>query len=372
MLRVAVEYLQPGVVIARDIYTDNGRVVLASGVVLTERHIDALKNWGVVSVYVENPMMELPPISPLLAERTRQQVRDLASEAFDRIQAKKQFELDGKQKQLVRMVVGEVMQKRTVVLHLAQMHRHYNDLLAHSVNVSMLAAMCGSISGKVTRDDLEILTEGAILHDIGKTFVPPAVLAKAEDALTPEEKEMLASHAMLGFAFLRRSETLPLPAAHIALQHHERFNGTGYPRRVQGANIHLYSRIVGIADAFDNLLVDRPGQPGLKNHEAYERIQAGSGTLFDPEIAKAFLSRVSVYPLGTLVYLVDERIGVVDQVHPLMQHRPVLRIIADETGQLVDEPYKVDLAAPDQLTTFIADVLDDERAVRMILQSGTG
>ena len=71
MLRVAVEYLQPGVVIARDIYTDNGRVVLASGVVLTERHIDALKNWGVVSVYVENPMMELPPISPLLAERTR-------------------------------------------------------------------------------------------------------------------------------------------------------------------------------------------------------------------------------------------------------------------------------------------------------------
>ena len=56
----------------------------------------------------------------------------------------------------------------------------------------------------------------------------------------------------------------------------------------------MYSRIVGIADAFDNLLVDRPGQPGLKNHEAYERIQAGSGTLFDPEIAKAFLSRVSV------------------------------------------------------------------------------
>ena len=162
--------------------------------------------------------------------------------------------------------------------------------------------------------------------------------------------------------------TAPLqPQQPIALQHHERFNGTGYPRRVQGANIHLYSRIVGIADAFDNLLVDRPGQPGLKNHEAYERIQAGSGTLFDPEIAKAFLSRVSVYPLGTLVYLVDERIGVVDQVHPLMQHRPVLRIIADETGQLVDEPYKVDLAAPDQLTTFIADVLDDERVVRMIL-----
>jgi HD-GYP domain-containing protein (c-di-GMP phosphodiesterase class II) len=126
-----------------------------------------------------------------------------------------------------------------------------------------------------------------ILHDIGKIGIPDAVLRK-ERELTPEERQQMKRHPEFGWAILRLFPGLSL-ASLFALHHHEHFDGSGYPGGLKGEEIPLGARIVAVVDAFDAMVSDRCYRKGLPLAEAIARLQAGSGTQFDPGIVERFV-----------------------------------------------------------------------------------
>jgi putative two-component system response regulator len=150
---------------------------------------------------------------------------------------------------------------------------------------AVLAARVGFTAGRVER-----LRQAARLHDIGKAMVDPEILGKPA-ALDPDEFAEVKKHTLIGHRLLAVSgEEHSWLAALIALTHHERFDGTGYPGGLTEERIPIESRIVAVADAFDALLSDRPYRRAIGLDDALELIERGSGTHFDPTIASLAVS----------------------------------------------------------------------------------
>jgi putative nucleotidyltransferase with HDIG domain len=138
------------------------------------------------------------------------------------------------------------------------------------------------------KDDIRIIARGAFLHDIGKMAIPDKILTKP-GKLTPEEVDIMKEHAWYGYKILKNIPFLN-EAAEIVYSHQERYDGTGYPRRLKGEDIPLGARIFSIADTFDAITSDRPYRPKQSDEAARKEIEVWAGMQFDPDIVKIFLS----------------------------------------------------------------------------------
>jgi len=159
----------------------------------------------------------------------------------------------------------------------------------HARRIGRLAFLFASLID-FSADDLDLLEEAAALHDIGKIAVPDAILRK-RGPLTPDEMMVMRTHTTAGSRTLAgsRSPVLQL-AERIALTHHERWDGTGYPRGLMGSSIPLEGRVVAVADVFDALTHERPYKHAWSAQAAAAEIAAGAGTQFDPTVVDAFQS----------------------------------------------------------------------------------
>jgi HD-GYP domain-containing protein (c-di-GMP phosphodiesterase class II) len=137
-------------------------------------------------------------------------------------------------------------------------------------------------------NDLTSLEQGALLHDIGKVGVPDAVLLKP-GALTTDEWVRMRAHVEQGLRIIEGVEFLS-GARFVVGQHHEKYDGSGYPNKLRGDDIHLHARVFAVADAFDAIRSDRPYRVGQSHEIAREEVLAGSGTHFDPKVVNAFMS----------------------------------------------------------------------------------
>jgi hypothetical protein len=164
----------------------------------------------------------------------------------------------------------------------------------------------GAHVGRMSEDSADIAAElgwppehvgrlrlASAMHDIGKVGIPDAILLKP-GPLTAEERDVMERHTVLGHEMLAGSESEAVQlAAEIALTHHERYDGGGYPRRLAGEDIPLAGRIVAVADVFDALTSDRVYRPAMPVDQALEIVEAGRGTQFDPYVLDAFRARLS-------------------------------------------------------------------------------
>jgi HD-GYP domain-containing protein (c-di-GMP phosphodiesterase class II) len=146
------------------------------------------------------------------------------------------------------------------------------------------------------------LGEGAILHDIGKLFIPDEILNK-NGPLTDEEFELVRRHTNDGFEVLRRKRSISLFSAHVAYQHHERLDGSGYPRRLTGDDIHEFAKAVAIVDSYDAMTSDRAYRSALPPHEAISILVRETGGKYDRDLVGRFMKLVAMYPVGSVVRL---------------------------------------------------------------------
>jgi len=144
-------------------------------------------------------------------------------------------------------------------------------------------------------DTIELLYKSAPLHDIGKVGIPDRILLKP-GKLTPEEFEIMKTHTTLGRdAILAAERLLPSPTSFLALAreiawtHHERWNGSGYPRGLAGASIPISGRLMAVADVYDALISKRVYKPAMSHEESVKVIREGAGTHFDPDLVEGFL-----------------------------------------------------------------------------------
>ncbi len=177
---------------------------------------------------------------------------------------------------------------RSSVVHVLKAALREKDFAAegHIERVKRFSLLLGEALD-LSRPELELLELLAEVHDIGKIGVPDEVLFKP-GRLTPEEWEEVRKHPEIGYRIALSSPELA-PVAELILQHHERWDGKGYPQGLKGEGINLLSRIVAIADAFDAMTSDRPYRRALSWQEALEELKKGAGTQFDPKLVEVFL-----------------------------------------------------------------------------------
>lgn len=174
--------------------------------------------------------------------------------------------------------------EQTVAALVKAVEIRHPSLGAHMRSVSRLAVSVG-YQMALPQSQLETLSTGGLLHDVGKIGIPDAILLKS-GPLTIEEYATIKDHPGLGARILAEGELFP--AIPTVKHHHERFDGTGYPAGLRGEDIPLAARIVSIADTFDNMTHDRPYRKGVSQRAALEEILRNSGTQFDPEVVASF------------------------------------------------------------------------------------
>jgi len=162
-----------------------------------------------------------------------------------------------------------------------------NETAGHSQRVSHYCMEIAKAMG-VEAERLKHIERGSYLHDIGKIGIPDSILLKP-GKLTPDEKQIMESHARIGYDLVSRIAFLA-PAAEIVLTHQERFDGTGYPQGLLGEEIPLGARIFSVADTLDAMTSDRPYRKALPFSKAYDEINREAGRQFDPNVVKTFLA----------------------------------------------------------------------------------
>ncbi|WP_332888672.1 HD-GYP domain-containing protein [Salipaludibacillus keqinensis] len=333
--------------LAKPIYNDLGQTLLNIGVVLSDRMIDRLKEKGISYIYIEDSSTTDIYVEDTINGKVRSKSLKDIQENFTTISKQmalgKAVDIDGLSPSfstIVKEILSEIQSNKEAVSMLSDVISYDSYVFHHSLNVTVYSLALGQKMG-LTDPQLHELGLGAMLHDIGKMSIPIEILNKQEK-LSDEEFDQIQSHATVGFEMLRKSHTLSLLTAHCAFQHHERIDGSGYPRNISGDDIHFYAKIIGIADVFDAVTSNRVYRRAMLPHEGMELLYSGAGTLFDKDAVDLFSKIVAIYPVGLEVKLSDGREGVVAQNNKNLPSRPVIRVLMEE-NQLPCE-YDLDLA----------------------------
>lgn len=350
MRQLSVTRLKPGDVLGRTIYLHNGRVLLGRGIALTRQYIARLSALGISIIYVDDEATKDVVIEDVISEKTRREAMISLERSGEVVRIGKDF--DGlKVKKAANNIIKDILFQKELLISLTDMRSFDNQVYAHSVSVCVLATVLGKAL-ELDNEHLEALAIGALLHDIGTVKLPKELLAK-RTAFTPEETKLYQSHTKHGFEILREKREFNLLSAHIAFQHHEWINESGYPRKLSGDRIHILAQIVGLADFYDNLLNDGPGHSRMVPHEACEIVMGCANKLFSHHLVTTFLKHIAAYPTGCTVKLNTGEVGIVVDQNKSLPTRPIVRVLISES-ELKAKEY--DLVK--DLTTFIESILE--------------
>ena len=174
---------------------------------------------------------------------------------------------------VIDYVVDEIMDNPIVLYNLIDMKKQDEFIYEHSVNVCIISSIIGKNMG-LARDKVKQLAIGALLHDLGKVYVDPEVLNKPS-SLTEEEFKQVKEHTKYGFEVLRSLDDFSILSAHIAYQHHEREDGSGYPRGLLSEEIHSFAKIVAVADSFEAMTANRKYRKKVFKNEKDPAVDPG-------------------------------------------------------------------------------------------------
>lgn len=241
---------------------------------------------------------------------------------------------------VVDEMVDSIFRNQDALASLTRLKSFDDYTFQHSVNVSVLALALGRHLGLV-KGELRRLGIGAILHDVGKMRVPEEILHKPS-RLTDAEFTVMKTHPLHGAKILMSTRALPEDCSSVALNHHERFNGVGYPRGLSGLAIGKFGLISSLADVYDAITSNRVYHTGMPSHQAVQKIYEWTKTDFYPLYAQKFIQCLGIFPIGSVVRLDTGEVGVVARQNHDQLLRPWVRIVR---GSVV--VFEVDLRAPD-------------------------
>jgi len=243
-----------------------------------------------------------------------------------------------------------VSQDRTSLMALTAMKRYDNYTFTHMVNVAVLSmaqARSLNLDGPLLRE----FGFAALMHDIGKVNTPTDVLNKP-DRLTKEEFDVMKQHVVDGAHILRRTPEMPALAPVVAFEHHLRQDLSGYPENVGHRDLNLCTQIVTIADVYDALRSNRVYREGLPSERVRAIMTEKDSPAFNTKLLRRFINLVGLFPVGTLVRLNTDEVGVVTREHPADPFRPQVKVVLDRVGGPIEEPLLVNTWEPDSRGDF--------------------
>ena len=348
MRRVTIQELRKGDIVAIDIYDSRGSQLLKKKSELTDKNIEKIRSYKIPFIYIKHDEIAVNSIfnSGIVAEllkvlscfisnngKNTEILKRYNVEEINRF-ASYNNEAAGKiaYGHIFRYFINELIKNLE-----AAGEKYYDFIdyrsadsygIFHAVNAACISLLLG-YRMNLERKELVDLGTGALLYDLKMDLYS---FINQERELDEAEKEEMREHTYLSFDTIRKIYGISAKSANIAYQHHERLDGSGYPKKLRGDGISLFSRIVAVADVYDALISARPFRKPYFSDEAWEYISGNSGVLFDPVVAGVFKRAIAKYWPGDTVELSNGKQGVVVRNNPENMERPVIKVI-EKTGK---------------------------------------
>ncbi|MDO9105937.1 MAG: HD-GYP domain-containing protein [Methylovulum sp.] len=250
--------------------------------------------------------------------------------------ASQEGEVDGFiARKAVTECVNSILHSPDAMLWLTQLKKKDQYTMQHSLNVCVLSVILGRYLN-LSKENMINLGLSGMLHDIGKMRLPLKLLHH-RGQLEEDEIALMKTHTTLGYELLKASNCIDMCVAEVALTHHERLDGSGYPRGLKLGSISDFAKIVSIADAYDSMTSDKPNQKSQNHLEAIHAMMNKAGTYWDKKLVVKFIESLGVYPPGCLVVMTNGAIGIVIEVNEGMKLRPKVILLLDEEKHPVPE-----------------------------------
>jgi HD-GYP domain-containing protein (c-di-GMP phosphodiesterase class II) len=335
-MNLPVSHLIPGMSLSRPVYGQKGQLLLNRGVELTSSYIKGLKEHNVLAVSVESMPCGMSAMNDQEAELILEE--SIRVQAMASIQSwaetnRKQREFAGVVES-VTTIVDEIINGKIPSGELAEISAADVYTFAHSIDVCVFSVYMG-INFGYRKNDLLTLGMGSILHDLGKTRVSPEILNKP-GRLTEEEFEEVKNHPAWGQEMLMEtvSNQVSDTALKIVLNHHERYNGSGYPNGLKGKEISNMAGICALSDVYNAMTTERVYRKAFPPNETYEMIMTYGDREIKYELVRLFSTSVYPYPIDTLVLLSTGKVACVSAINRNLPFRPVVDDLG--TGERID------------------------------------
>ncbi|MCL2766979.1 MAG: HD-GYP domain-containing protein, partial [Peptococcaceae bacterium] len=325
------EHLKPGMRLASTIRDSNGKLLLRAGVELTDKYINYLNKMqvNIIAIYDDGNDYNLPVAKDVVNSETREAAVDQIKNVL--LESKESGRLVIEPESLydtVDELTTQLLGNANLVYNLVDLRTQDDYTFTHSVNVCVLAIMTGITMG-YSKNQLSDLGVGAILHDLGKIKIPDEVLNKPGH-LTNDEMVIMRAHTTHGYDLIRSSGKLSDIYAYMAAQHHENFDGSGYPLGLKNKQISEYAQVVAIADRFDAITANRVYRRSFPPFEAFAMCQAAANYFVKESVVRAFVYNIAAYPTSTVVELSNGMIGVALDTPKGHSLFPLVRVYYDE------------------------------------------
>ncbi|MBQ4847396.1 HD-GYP domain-containing protein [Pseudoalteromonas sp. MMG005] len=346
---INIKDLKPGMYVAGVIKQTGHIKIKSQGWVKTQKSIDKLVSTGVLEVEIDpdktiqneqqqaappiaesipetefNPWHKSASIESELTQATKlyDEAKTLQQKAFVDLQSGGPINISAF-KETAHGLIDSVFRNQDALACIARIREKDTYLLEHSINVSILISIFAKHMG-IERPIIEQMATGALLHDIGKVHIPDTILQKPSQ-LTKDEFEVMKSHAKYSFDIVLQAQ-LGKIATEIAGYHHERLDGSGYPYGYKADELSQYVKMAAIVDVYDALTAERIYKVGMTPVKAFKILKEGTPHHYDTELLNIFINAIGVYPVGTLVKLTSQRVGIVCASNPEAPLKPTVKV----------------------------------------------
>ncbi len=381
MIQYSIDEIQPGMVVARSVLGSGSGLQLAAGFVLDEAVILRCKKMGMRSLWIkpegedELPAGNINDQLSLQAQQAWKENMDLLEKIGETqdstLENLTKFTSDpgrfkdivatANLKNIVDQIIKSILGQEPLVVNLASIRTADGYLHQHALDVTITATMIAQRL-KFPLQDIQELALGCFLMDLGMIVVPKGFFEKKEPP-TLKEIHALQEHPTVGFTILRANANVPINAAHVAFQHHECLDGTGYPRGLKDSNtfplkslhsavgsIHRYAQVAAVADMYLSSISPRPGIKPLTPLEAMHKLISEAGVHLNSHVVNALITLIPVFPTGTRIVvtkapqaLLIGYVGVVAKANLKDREKPQIILFLDKFNRKI-KPILVDLA----------------------------
>lgn len=337
-----VEDCVPGLIVAEDIYKSSTLIMPKNSQIGNET-LAKLKAFGVdqIAVYVptdrQEQVAEQPPV-PDPRREFKQQYRENVGRiktVLHDLAAGRELEWE-QMEGVFDSAYTQVVENYSLIESINEMRKADAYLYTHGLNVSLYGGLIARWM-RLPEEEVRIVIQAGVLHDIGKAKIPPEILNK-KGPLSPEEMEQIKKHTALGYSLVKTYQDLSEEVKEAILMHHERVNGTGYPLGITGEYLSIYTKIIMVADVYDALTSERVYKKRTTPFDTFLELEKMGYEHFDPQVMMVFLNNIASYYTGAKVRLNTGEIGEIACILPQNISKPLV-IVNGKCIDLSREPH---------------------------------
>ena len=347
-------YIDTELGVRADKYFDNAQSIHTKQTLSANTQIEAILDTGKKSVtYVDKTTtVEELPEAKLALEKASECVARIVEQDL----RNGQLNVDTV-KTAVAPILDSMIRNSDAFMWLSKMRQHDSNIYESSVQNCALGIAFGRHIG-LNKLSLNTLAVGLLLMDIGKIKLPKELLAK-KTPLTPDEVAVMRKHVNFTVEILKNTKGINEHIINIALTHHERYDGSGYPNGLVGVQTPAYGRMAAIIDCYDAMITNTPYRKAIAEHKALQNIYNQRGKEFQTELVEQFMQCMGVYPTGSLVELSSGAVGAILSQNAQQKLKPKVILLLDENKNAYKKRQVLDLTKQGELALHIAKSLEN-------------